>query len=194
MIVTAGGIISTERLADARNLKASRPYLSHLPDHHVAAELAQVEAGEREFENLGWEAGGRQTFAPCEVGSAELLGVNFLGHSGDDAASSRDTALLPRVVPDLCQVVPGSYDEQRASLRHECNQLAQRLAQELGLTSGRVHQIFGRRLGFRQPDATIAQLQVKADLLRQRVSDLVASGEHLVASGEHLVASNEPSP
>ena len=87
-------------------------------------------------------------------------------------------------MPDLYRVVPDLYDEQRARLRHECNQLAQRIAQELGLTSGRVHQILGRRLGFRQADATIAQLQTKADLLRQRVLGLGTTDENLGASGE----------
>ena len=184
LIVTAGGIISTERLSEARDLKASRPYLSYLPDHHVAAELAQVEAGEREFEDFGWEDGIKRTSVACEAGNAGSPDVNFLSSSGNGGASSGDTGLLPSVVPDSDQIVLNSYDEQRARLRHECNQLAQRIAQELGLTSGRVHQIFGRRLGFRQPEATIAQLQAKADLLRKRVLDLGASGEHLSAPGK----------
>ena len=191
LIVTAGGIISAKRLSEARFLKASRPHLSHLPDHHVAAELAQIEAGEREFEDLSWEDGIREASTVCEADMGGAPGINFLNQGGDVAGSSRKTGLLPRgapdlyrVVPDLYRVVPDLYDEQRARLRHECNQLAQRIAQELGLTSGRVHQILGRRLGFRQADATIAQLQTKVDLLRQRVLGLGTTDENLGASGE----------
>lgn len=177
LIVTAGGIISGERLSEARNLKSARPYLSHLPDHHVAAELAQVEAGEREFEDLGWEDGGGEPSASCEADIGEPHGISFLNQGADAAVPAGGTGLLPREVLNI-------YDEKKAGLRHECNQLAQRIAQDLGLTSGRVHQIFGRYLGFRQADATIAQLQAKADLLRQRVLDLGASEKPLGASGE----------
>jgi superfamily II DNA or RNA helicase len=159
LIVTAGRIISEDRLSDARNLKASRPHLGHLPAHHIAAELAQVEAGEREFEDLAWEE---------QSGTAT---------THDASASNEAATIQVNVVPEL-------YDEKRARLRRECNHLAERIAQGLGLTSGRVHQIFGRHLGFRQADATIVQLQAKADLLRQRVLELGASGERLGTSSE----------
>ena len=191
LIVTAGGIISTERLSEARVLKASRPYLSHLPDHHVAAELAQVEAGEREFEDLSWENGISEASTACEADIGGAPGINFLNQGEDVAGSSRKTGLLPqgapdiyRAVPDLYRAVPDLYDERRARLRHECNQLAQRIAHELSLTPGRVHQIVKRLLGFRQADATIAQLQIKADLLRQRVLELGTTDENLGAFGE----------
>ena len=194
LIVTAGGVILEERLSEARNLKASRPHLSHLPDHHVAAELAQVEAGEREFEDLGWEEGLGETPAQCEAAGAARDTDCLSRNTSQDThvAASRTGATIqadaaPEAYdgkPEAYDGKPEVYDEKRARLRRECNQLAERIAQELGLTSGRVHQIFGRHLGFRQTDATIAQLEAKADLLRQRVMGLGAIREHLGASGE----------
>jgi len=188
LIVTAGGVIREERLSEARDLKASRPHLSHLPDHHIAAELAQVEAGEREFEDLGWEEGPEETPAQYGTADAEALDLDCLGRDTSQdthiAASRTGATIQAGAVPEAYDGKPEVYDEKRARLRRECNQMAERIAQELGMTSGRVHQIFGRHLGFRQTDATIAQLQAKVDLLRQRVMDLGASGEHLGAPGE----------
>lgn len=188
LIVTIGGVIPEERLSEARNLKASRPYLSHLPDHHIAAELAQVAAGERDFEDLGWEEGLGETPAPCGTagGAARDSGCLSRNTSEDThiSASRTDPPTQANVAPEAHAGKIEVYDEKRARLRRECNQLAERIAQELGLTSGRVHQIFGSHLGFRQTDATIAQLQAKADLLRQRVMGLGAAREHLGVSGE----------
>ncbi len=189
LIVTAGEVISEERLSEARNLKSSRPYLSHLPDHHVAAELTRVEAGELEFEDLGWEERLSETATQLEAAGGEIHETDCLSRDiGRDtyAAATRTSATVQvNLAPDAYDGKLEVYDEKRARLRRECNQLAERIAQELGLTSGRVHQIFSRHLGFRQTDATIAQLQAKADLLRERVMDLGASGEDLSVSGVH---------
>ena len=188
LIVTAGGVIPEERLSEARDLKASRPYLGHLPDHHIAAELVRVEAGEREFEDLGWEEGLGGTPARCGAAGGEALDTGCLGRDTSQdtnlATSRTGPTIQVNTVPEAYAGQPEVYDEKRARLRRECNQLAERIAQDLGLTSGRVHQIFGRHLGFRQTDATIAQLEAKADLLRQRVMDLSESGEHLGVTSE----------
>ena len=161
-IVTAGEIISEERMLEARQLKASRPYLFHLPDYYVAAELTQVEAGRKEYEDLRW---GEEQEAGCNAGSGDKHDTGSLSQNLDIVAARDRTRTLPIGVPEV-------YDERKAALRRECSQLAQQIAQELGMTSGRVHQIFNRHLGFRQTDATIAQLQEKVDLLRLRVLDL----------------------
>jgi len=69
-------------------------------------------------------------------------------------------------------VEEATYDEQRRRLRQSCVRLAAQVARAAGVPIEVVHRSCHRKLGFRQTEASIAQLERKERILKKKLLEL----------------------
>ena len=146
--VTGGEYLAEEVLLRARQLKATRPGLSHMPEHAVAAVLTQL--GPQALADLGPGASGA-------IGTTDAIGTIHGSEHPLTAASPPETV---------------TYDEQRRRLRQSCVRLAAQVARAAGVPIEVVHRSCHRKLGFRQTEASIAQLERKERVLKKKLLEL----------------------
>ena len=146
--VTGGEFLAEEALLRARQLKAARPGLSHMPEHAVAAVLTQL---------------GPQALADLGPGASGAIGTT-------DAIGTANGSELPLTAASPPGTV--TYDEQRRRLRQSCVRLAAQVARAAGVPVEVVHRSCHRNLGFRQTEASIAQLERKERVLKLKLLEL----------------------
>lgn len=168
-VLSGGAIIRESSLRDAQDLKAARLFLADLPDHYVAAMLAEVEAGACEFEETGLsEEGAWATLSDALTASGA---VNAARQSLPHLEIAGNLAVDDSEVDDGEE----TYDERVIRLRRECRRLTALIAGELGSSAMEIERFYRAHLGFGQIGATLAQLGHKHEILQRKVNELQAA-------------------